>query len=99
MENSAGPVGKPVTGTTGVLVKMAANPGSPCEGDIDEHQGPQALWVFSSDACGVYGLDDMMIAHAGRTKPIGIIELGSKNGQVRVPGGSGMLLRVLGPQE
>ncbi len=65
VDSSSGPVGKPVTGSTaGVLVRPTAKPGSPCEGDIDEDQGPQALWVFSSDACGVYGLDDTMIAHA-----------------------------------
>jgi hypothetical protein len=99
VENSTGPVGKPVTGTTGVLVKVTAKPGSPCQGEIDEHQGPQALWVFSSDACGVYGLSDTAIAHAGWTKPIGVIELGSKNDQVRVPSGSGILLRITGSQE
>jgi len=100
VDNSSGPVGKPVTGSTaGVLVRPAAKPGSPCEGEIDEDQGPQALWVFSSDACGVYGLDDTMIAHAGRTKPIGVIELSSKKGQVKIPSGSGMLLRVIGTQE
>jgi hypothetical protein len=99
VDNSSGPVGKPVTGTTGVLVRVTAKPGSPCQGEVDENQGPQALWVFSSDACGVYGLGDTTIAHAGRTKPVGVIELDSKNGQVKVPSGSGMLLRVIGSQE
>lgn len=101
VESSAGPVGKPVDGiaTTGVLVMVRAKPGSPCHGEIGEHQGPQALWVFSSDACGVYGLNRITIAHAGRTKPIGIIELVAEAGQVSVQSGSAALLRVIGFQD
>lgn len=99
VEGGTGPVGKPVDGitTTGVLVNVSAKPGSPCHGETGEHQGPQALWIFSSDACGLYGLPDTTIAHAGRTQPIGVIELSSAKGHVDIKGGSGALLRVIGP--
>lgn len=101
VESTMGPVGRPVDGATGpgVLVKITAKPGSLCHGEIGDHQGAQALWVFSSDACGVYGLSGTTIAHAGRTKPIGVIEVVSEGGQIKVPRGSALLLRVIGSQE
>jgi hypothetical protein len=92
----AGPVGKPLDGAdSGVLVKVAANPKGECRGEIGDNHEPQALWVFSSDACGVYGIEGLAIAHAGRTDPVGVIELASQRGEVKVGGGSGLLLRVL----
>ncbi len=93
-----GPVGKPLDGgaNSGVLVKVTAAPGSPCRGEIDDNHNVQALWVFSSDACGVYGLREVTIAHAGRDEPVGVIQLSSKSGEVKVPSGTGMLLRVIG---
>jgi hypothetical protein len=58
-----------------------------CHGGVDR----QALWVFSTTACGVYGYDDITIAHWGRTNPVGDIFLVSK-GRLRVQSGSGLLL-------
>jgi hypothetical protein len=95
VDNSTGPVGEPVTGTTGVLVRVTAKPGSPCQGDVGQNQGPQALWVFSSDACGIYGLVNASLDHAGRTQPSGVIQLVSKHGDLKIPSGSGLLLRVI----
>ena len=53
----------------------------------------QALWVFSTTACGTYGLENVTLAHAGSTAPVGQITLESpKNVEIR--GGSGWLLLV-----
>jgi hypothetical protein len=85
---------------SGVLVPVRANLRSGCA-DVGGNDAPQALWVFSSDACGVYGLANLEIEHAGRTDPVGEITLKSRSGEVEIRGGSGMLLRVNGvnPQE
>ena len=90
-------VGMPVVGG-GVLVHITARPGSPCRGPLDGDQ-PQALWVFSSDACGIYGFNDLMIRHAGRTAPIGEIVLTSTRKDLKLPAGTGLLLRVEAPQK
>lgn len=52
---------------------------------------PQALWVFSTSACGIYGYDDIVIAHRGATNPVGEIVLISK-GKLHLQGGGGLLL-------
>lgn len=65
-----------------------------CRGAIDGNDGPPALWVFSSDACGTYRLEHIGIAHAGRTAPAGLIVLVSENGTLKISGEAGMLLRV-----
>jgi hypothetical protein len=85
-------VGKEVYG--GVLGQVRANAVAKCRGVVDGNANPQALWVFSSDACGTYGLNHVSIAHAGRTKPTGVIVLTSDEGKVKIPSGTGMLLRV-----
>jgi hypothetical protein len=91
-ENS-GEVGKGVYG--GVLVHVRARPESECRGPLDAEDRLQALWVFSSDACGVYGIQGVAIAHAGRIAPVGEIALVAEQRDLLVRGASGMLLRVI----
>jgi hypothetical protein len=79
----------------GVLVHLKAQPDTPCRGELGDSDRLQALWVFSADACGVYGLQGVKIAHAGRTDPVGVVTLTSASGQVKVGSGSGMLLRTI----
>jgi hypothetical protein len=86
-------VGKGVYG--GVLVHVRAQPESRCRGPLDSEDSLQALWVFSSDACGVYGIPGVKIAHAGRTEPVGEITLLADQEELLVRGASGMLLRVV----
>ncbi len=88
-------VGTPVYGEAswGVLDRVSSSPGSPCRGPIAENDNPQALWVFSHDACGVYGYD-FTVAHAGRKTDKIVLE--SQNGDLRIQRGSAMLLRVNG---
>ena len=86
-------IGKAVYG--GVLVHVRAQPESRCRGPLDSEDRLQALWVFSSDACGVYGIQGVRIAHAGRTEPLGEITLLADQQDLLVRGASGMLLRVV----
>jgi hypothetical protein len=96
-ENAEDIVGRSVDG--GVLVQVRAKPGAACRGSIAGNDAPQALWVFSADACGVYGINHLVIAHAGRSAPAGVIVLASNAGKLKIPGGTGMLLRVNAPAE
>jgi hypothetical protein len=87
-------VGNSVLGS-GVLVHLSSRPGTKCHGDLAGNDQIQALWVFSSDACGLYDLPNLNLSHAGRTDPVGQITLHSNKGNVKIRGGSGMLLRVV----
>jgi hypothetical protein len=79
----------------GALVNVSARRGAKCHGEVDGNDRPQAMWVFSSDACGIYDYD-LVLVHAGRTYPRGQITLQSLKGNFNVRSGSGMLLRVIG---
>jgi hypothetical protein len=78
----------------GVLARATAKPGSECRAAVAGNDLPQALWVFSSDACGLYDFPDVTLVHAGRTSPVGQIVLESNAGDLNIRAGSGMLLRV-----
>lgn len=85
------------TATVGgdVTAKLMAVPDRGCRGAMDGNDSEQALWVFSTSACGAYGFRDLKIMHAERTPPAGEIVLES-TGSVVVRRGSGLLLRVDG---
>ena len=88
-------VGNSVLGS-GVLVNLSSRPGTKCRGEMAGNDQMKALWVFSSDACGLYDLPNLTLAHAGRSDPVGQIKLLSDKGNVKLRAGSGMLLRVTG---
>jgi hypothetical protein len=87
-------VGKSVNGGALEQVSAASRQGKDCRGVVDGNNSPEAMWVFSSDACGTYGLSEIRVAHAGKTQPVGVIVLVSEKGQLKLPSGAGMLLRV-----
>src|SRR5215467_2237851 len=91
-ENAEDVLGNSVDG--GVLVRVRANEAKGCRGELHDNDRPQSLWVFSSDACGTYGLAHVQVAHAGRTDPIGVIVFASDNGTLKIQSGAGILLRV-----
>jgi len=78
----------------GVLGRVTPSESGGCRGPLYGNDRMQALWVFSSDACGVYGLPHVAIAHAGRDNPIGLIVLRLTGKNVHLPSGTGLLLRV-----
>jgi len=64
-------------------------------GAIGDNEQPHALWVFSHNACGVYGYN-ARITHAGRSNPEGRIVLESEEHDFLVGSGSALLLRING---
>jgi hypothetical protein len=89
-------VGEPVE-EEGVLGRVRASSDGTCRGAVEGENRVQALWLFSSDACGVYGYRRVKIEQAGRTSPLGEITLKAERGDINIRGGSGMLLRVNNP--
>ncbi len=75
-------------GNWGVLARVS---NSDCPGTGAENDSPQALWVFSHDACGVYGLE-ALIKDAGLTD--GQIVFESTKGDLKLRPGTALLLRV-----
>jgi hypothetical protein len=78
----------------GVMAQPRAQFSQLCRGVIGGNSQPQAMWLFSSDACGVYGYGNIKISHAGRTDPVGDILLTSESKKLVINSRSGMLLRV-----
>jgi hypothetical protein len=86
-------VGKGVIG--GVLVHVFEQPGSECEGPVNGDDRLQALWVFSSDACGVYGMNGVKIVKTGKKEPVGGITLRFEKADMEISADDTMLLRVV----
>jgi hypothetical protein len=91
-EDSSKVVGKSVN--DGVLAHVSAKSGTKCRGAVAGNNDLQAVWVFSSDGCGVYGIEHLKIVHAGRTEPKGTIVLMSETANLKLRDGDGLLLRV-----
>ena len=92
-------VGKP-TGCIecGVLDRVsAAAPGPQCAGAVADDTEPQAMWVFSADACGVYGFSNLQFQNGSTISRDGQILL-SAHRPIKVPGGTALLLTVAGTQ-
>jgi hypothetical protein len=77
----------------GVMIKLNPNPEAGCPGGLG-YDREQAVWVFSSAACGAYGLSDVKIASSGANLPLGEIVLASAR-KIAMRGGSGWLLMVV----
>jgi len=89
--NGSDKVGKSL-GNGSIFEILSANRAGRCEGDGNTMQ---AVWVFSSSACGAYGFADLSVSHFGRTEPVGDIVLKSSK-RIDIRSGSGLLLRVIG---
>jgi hypothetical protein len=99
IENEMGKVvGKAVPG--GVLVTVSNRPGSQCEG-MPLSKTPQPIWVFSANACGVYGFRRFQFENGTDEKP-GEILFTQKNRHedrsttVKLPAGTAFLLAISG---
>jgi hypothetical protein len=67
--NATDVVGEPVR--DGVLARPRANLVRGCRGTIQGNAAVQAMWVFDSDACGVYGFDSLRIVSSGPVDSVG----------------------------
>lgn len=85
-------VGEPVA--YGVVAHPLPDLGKPCRGAVADNSRPQALWLFSVNACGVYGFPKLIVEHAGRGN--GTIMLASNSSKLTLGGGTALLLRVDG---
>ena len=88
-----GVTGKWMEGTS-VVIKLMPNPKAGCsDGAGYDHE--QAVWIFSSAACGAYGLPGVKISDAGTGTTASQITLESDR-KIDIRGGSGWLLLVKG---
>jgi hypothetical protein len=99
VENEHGEVvGRPVHG--GVLAVVTNQAGSKCE-EIPVSKTPQAVWLFSSRACGMYGFRTLQFEN-GTNGNAGEILLTRKNKKdwrmtnIELPAGSAFLLAISG---
>jgi hypothetical protein len=81
----------------GVLVHVKANPEMGCRGPVGE-DAPQALWVFSAYACGVYGLRGVTIVRFPGHH-LGEFTLHFKKKDMKLSSGSALLLTSSPPTD
>jgi len=93
--SSSGVVGRWVGGTS-VVIKLTPNAEAGCPSGPG-YDREQAVWAFSSAACGTYGLTNVKIASSGSATPLGEVVLQSTK-NILMRGGSGWLLIVVGRQ-
>ncbi len=86
-------------GPDGAVGRLVSVPGSECEAGSHDFNRQQSLWLFSSTACGVYGLGDLQIQNYGRKAPVGEIVLRSPGKSIALPAGTGLLLQVVGDSQ
>jgi hypothetical protein len=78
----------------GVVVTVPKSPPGPeCAGATADDTRPQATWVFSADACGVYGLTGLRFQNESTISKDGQIVF-SEDKPVKLPSGTGLLLVV-----
>lgn len=99
VENEMGEVvGKPVRG--GVLAMIVNKPGSKCVG-MPVSATPQAVWVFSGYACGVYGISRFQFEN-GTSANVGEVIFTRVNKRdwqqtnIKLPAGTALLLAIIG---
>jgi hypothetical protein len=86
-----------LTGTwlegSSVLIKLTPNADAGCPAGPG-YDRAQAVWIFSSSACGTYDLGSARIGSAGATPPLGHVSITSDR-NVQIHGGSGWLLIIV----
>ena len=87
-----GELGRWLEGSS-VMIKLAPNPGEGCPSGPG-YDREQAVWIFSSAACGTYDLGPMKIASSGENAPFGDVTLKSDR-DIAIRKGSGWLLITL----
>lgn len=87
--------GEPVNG--GVLGELRVNPEAGCAAKGNGRL--QALWIFSTDACGAYDYPGLKIDPSSEEDGAGAITLTQKKGNIEIRGGSGLLLQTEGESQ
>ena len=91
-------VGEQVVGkyTRQGVLAYVDDSGTPSRDTNNQHAHLQAFWLFSINARGAYGFDDLTIPQAGRSEPLGEVTLASSRKALKLDKGIAMLLRVDG---
>jgi hypothetical protein len=80
-----------------VVVRLTPNALAGCA-EGPGYDWEQAVWIFSSAACGTYGLRGATTKSSGRVPPTGEIQLKSTQKNLEIRGGSGWrLIRIAEP--